>query len=83
MDHIPDHLLIDECKNRYIVLELITRYEFEECIQTILTNEEWKEIKENVNNDFYELIGDMFDDYVHALLRDIRVRNHNKNKNLN
>lgn len=79
MDHLPDHLLIDECKRRFIVLEIIPREELEECMETLLIRDEWKEIKDIINKDFYELIADTFDDYAQSLLRDIRVRDRQKN----
>jgi hypothetical protein len=74
ISRLTDEELRTECLKRFVVIEMISKEEMEFTQEFKLSVEEWTELKNKLNVDFYELIGDDMDDYVHGIIRDIRVR---------
>jgi len=82
MDKISDKDLMAECLKRFVVIEMITKEEMEYTQEFKLSSDEWNEMKEKINTEFYELIGDDVDEYVHEILRNCRIRTKSLNKDV-
>ena len=74
ISRLTDEELRTECLKRFVVIEMISKEELEYTQEFKLSMEEWTELKNKLNVEFYELIGDDLDEYVHVIIRDIRIK---------